>query len=90
MELQKIIETYISETGVTLEELTSSTQKQDIVIVRQCIWYSLRKNACTFKQIGRLFNRKHSTVINGINRINNYLYTKDRIIEPYQHLLHAF
>lgn len=90
MEANTIINEYTQISGIPFEDLQSPSQKQHLVTLRQCIWHSLRHQQHSFVEIGRLFGRNHSTVISGVNRVNDYLFTKDNIIEPYMGLLEKF
>lgn len=70
--------------NVTPLQITSKTRKRYIVIVRDIIIYIIRlkvrvrdkKNKLremSLKEIGRLFNRDHTTILTAIGRVKNDL-----------------
>ena len=64
----------LNEYGITEDELKSPMRDRSIVNVRHALFYYLRhrKNFSTVK-IGSIFNRDHSSVINGCKRVENWL-----------------
>ena len=55
-------------TGVKVADIMSKSKVAEISIARFACFYALRKiNLLTLAQIGRVFNRHHSTIIYGIN-----------------------
>jgi chromosomal replication initiation ATPase DnaA len=65
-------------------EITSKSKHHEICLLRQVIWRFLNeKNKMTVSEIGRFFDRDHSTIISGINRANNLVETRDPIIQKY-------
>lgn len=70
MEVTKLIQEICRQLNVDEITLKSKSKKREIVIVRQAIFFLLRKNTTlTLKQIGKVFNRDHTTVIAGIKKI---------------------
>ena len=60
--------------GVTSEGLTGSSQKKDYVLPRQIAMYLCRdKLNLSYKKIGDLYNRDHSTVMSSVKRIGKEL-----------------
>ena len=64
----------LNEYGITEDELKSPMRDRSIVNVRHALFYYLRhrRNFSTVK-IGSIFNRDHSSVINGCKRVENWL-----------------
>lgn len=60
-------------TGLSKEELQSTTRKFKCVIARQIVFeYLIRKQLST-SQIGKVFNRDHATVLHGVKQIRGLL-----------------
>lgn len=60
--------------NVTPQQLMSSSRQHHLVEVRQLCWYlCYTRLRLTHTLIGRIFNRHHSTVIHGIDRINTLM-----------------
>ena len=52
----------------------NSRYKYDFILpARFAIWKALRDNGSTYAQIGRWFDRDHSTIINGVRRANEIM-----------------
>lgn len=67
IDLDKIISFVCQAYGFGFEELCSKSRKRDRVIARNTAFYLARKHTdLSLVDIGRRFNRKHSTVIKGI------------------------
>jgi len=64
----------LNEYGITEDELKSPMRDRPIVNIRHAMFYYLRyrKNYSTIK-IGSIFNRDHSSVINGCKKVENWL-----------------
>ena len=78
-----IIQTAANRTGIAIEQITGSTRKREVVMVRHCLmWVMRNKLRMTLSNIGRLFDRDHTSVIHGIACVNNYLYTDDELYMP--------
>ncbi len=69
-----IYDRIMNEYGVSEQELKSPLRDRNIVNVRHALFYYLRytKNMNT-NQIGALFNRDHSTVINACKNVDAWL-----------------
>jgi chromosomal replication initiator protein len=67
IDLDKIISFVCQAYGFGVDELRSKSRKRDRVIARNTAFYLARKHTeLSLVDIGRRFNRKHSTVIKGI------------------------
>lgn len=66
---------YVSEKlGVEVDALFGRSRKREIAYARQlCIYLIKRKTKFTFSDIGRYFNRDHTTVIHSINAIKDLM-----------------
>ena len=64
----------LNEYGIIEDELKSPMRDRPIVNIRHAMFYYLRyrKNYSTIK-IGSIFNRDHSSVINGCKKVENWL-----------------
>jgi chromosomal replication initiation ATPase DnaA len=54
--------------GVALREMFSPIREGPIVRARWDCWARLHSHGLTAKQIGRIFDRDHSTVLHGLKR----------------------
>lgn len=87
---KEIINEFLEVSNLSWKDLIGKSRKQELVIARHCMWYSLRCQKLELKYIGKMFNRTHSTVSNGLNRVSDYIFTKDAIINPYIEQLNKF
>jgi chromosomal replication initiator protein len=62
--------------NVSFETLKSKTREREIVFARQLAMYLIKKRTgLTFKKVGQLFNRDHTTAIHAVTSIENYIET---------------
>lgn len=65
-------------TGFSVEELQSSSQKEELCFARFACSLCLYKEGLTYKQIANIFNRRsHSTIMSGIKVFNQLKEAKD-------------
>lgn len=70
--------------GVTKEEILSKRRYKHIVYAKYTIMYILRKRTfMTFKAIAEIFGVHHTSVIHGINLIDDLTSVYDEQFEPY-------
>jgi chromosomal replication initiator protein len=70
IDLDKIISFICQAYGFGFDELCSKSRKRDRVVARNTAFYLARKHTdLSLVDIGRRFNRKHSTVIKGITSV---------------------
>ena len=50
------------ETGVSVDDLRGPTRRRDVYLVRQAVMIEARNAGFTTTQIGRFFNRDHSSI----------------------------
>lgn len=91
IDLEKIISFVCQAYGFGLDELRSKSRKKDRVIARNTAYYLARKHTeLSLVDIGRRFNRKHSTVIKGIASVEQEVSRKtslgNQIARTMQHL----
>lgn len=61
--------------GVTLGVLLSPLRDDHTANVRHAVMYCLRKrHGTTFKRIGAILNRDHSTVVHGVDKVQDMLH----------------
>jgi chromosomal replication initiation ATPase DnaA len=57
------------------QDVSGKARYRDLVFVRHLIMYLLRKKtSMSLNEIGRMFNRDHSSVINAMDCIEKYLF----------------
>lgn len=52
---------------VTPEQVCGRRRPKDIALARHELYWRLRNTPMTFDSIGRIFDRKHSTIVRGVN-----------------------
>lgn len=57
-----------AEHGLTKEDLTGRSRRPAICVARREAMRRLRAKQMSFPSIGRLFNRHHTTVLDGLRR----------------------
>lgn len=86
------IDTVIANTceqyNISIDDIKSKSRKGPIVIPRLLTMHILRYNTLlTLDEIGIIFNRDHTTVINAVKSTNNMLQTDYDFKEEYQKLV---
>jgi len=62
------------ETGLSASFIIRSTSRQrEFVIIRSILMHILREEGHTFKKIGKMFKRDHSTIIHGCNSFDMWV-----------------
>ncbi len=73
--IEEIIDMVCSVFEVSPEMLSSRSRKRHLVLARNSAFYLARKfTDLSLKEIGRRFNRRHSTVIKGITNMEKEIY----------------
>lgn len=73
MIVDDLIEAMTEASGVTKEAMLSKSRKREVCAARNMIWVLLhRKHYWSYARIGRVFNRDHATVVQGIRRTDLY------------------
>lgn len=80
IDLERIISFVCQAYGFSQDELRSKSRKRDRVIARNTAFYLARKHTdLSLTDIGRRFNRKHSTVIKGIAAVEQEVSRKSAL-----------
>ncbi|MBX2903104.1 MAG: hypothetical protein KF872_06050 [Chitinophagales bacterium] len=85
--LYRVAEVVYSITGITRVELLGKSRNGNTPIVRNIVYKVLYESKIepSYKQVGRLFLRDHSTVLSGVKSANNCIHTS----EVYRNLYHS-
>ena len=68
MTLEKILEEVINVTGVTVDDLKKRSRATEEITEAKLLYYEIgRRNGFTYKRIGELVDRKHSSVMTSLN-----------------------
>ena len=67
------IQAIMEATGLTKEELQSTTRKRRNVVARQVVFDYLISKGLTTSQTGQVFNRDHATALYGAKQIRDLL-----------------
>jgi chromosomal replication initiator protein len=61
-------------------ELHTKSRRRDLVLVRYCIWYLLKKHyLVTLRNLGNIYGKyDHTTIIHGLNTIESMIATDER------------
>jgi chromosomal replication initiation ATPase DnaA len=60
-------------TGVSVADILSPKRKQPIARARQLVMWEARRQGASFSEIGRYLARDHTSVIHGVNRIEQLM-----------------
>lgn len=67
--------------GVERSLIFSATRMQHVKYARWAVWLIMRSKGYTYSDIGTMFNRDHSTVINAMNKfpqdVKNVRYVRE-------------
>ena len=79
---KRIIRIVSDHFGISEEDMKGESVKADIVQARHYAMLILRESGLTYRQIGKLLNKKHETVMNAVANLKNrlILYSSDREI----------
>jgi chromosomal replication initiator protein len=67
--LERVI---LNEYGYSFADLHTKSRRTEVAYLRFVVYKMLRDNtSLSFSKIGIMFNRNHTTVMHGINRIDN-------------------
>lgn len=88
IDLERIISFVCQAYGFGLDELRSKSRKRDRVMARNTAFYLARKHTeLSLADIGRRFNRKHSTVIKGIAAVEQEVARKTALGNQLSHTI---
>lgn len=72
----QIIDLICESYGISQDDLKSQNRKKELVFARHLSMYLLRKKAkLSLREVGLMLGRDHTTVVNAIDRVNEYLET---------------
>lgn len=71
VKVREIIKLCAQKHGLTVEDILSEQRTNKIAHARQqAMWLAAKETSASFAEIGRIFNRDHSTVIHAVQREN--------------------
>ena len=77
------LDEYARKVGVSVSDMLSRSRTPELVAARQVYWFYLRSKGLGFSEIGRRFGWDHATVLYGVNRVRDLIWTKDGYLERY-------
>lgn len=98
MNYEEIIKTVCNYFNIPIDDIYKKSRKRELILARM-ICYKLIRGKQDFKkykyngyrislaEIGKIFTLDHATVLNGINKLNNYLETEIQTKLYYDELL---
>ena len=82
MTAEQIIAATAAQFGYTVEDLTGPDKSRAVSLARAVAMYAVRQiTKLSYPAIGEVFNRDHSTIINGCRRVEKMLEGADEIRE---------
>jgi chromosomal replication initiation ATPase DnaA len=70
-DIAEIINSLVVETGIPAWVILSRKRPERIVVLRQIAYFLARKKGYTFQDIGDVFGRHHTTIMNGVRKIKH-------------------
>ena len=67
--IKTAIITVCKDYNISYEDIMSRSRKRSIVLPRMVLMYKLYQTGFTLTEVGAIFNRDHTTVINAIRKI---------------------
>lgn len=62
---------------MTEDDLTGKCRKEPYNICRHILaWFYKYREGMTLHKIGMMLNRDHTTIVNGVKKVNNYLHIR--------------
>jgi chromosomal replication initiation ATPase DnaA len=80
IELDKTCEVISSLANVNKEDILSDKRAWPLPACRDVLFMHYRKLGFSGNSIGRMFNRDHSTVFSGINRLQSWIDAHDKFV----------
>ena len=77
------LDAYARKVGVSVSDMLSKSRKPEFVAARQVYWFYLRSCGLGFSEIGRRFGWNHATVLHGVKKVRDFIWTKDEYLERY-------
>jgi hypothetical protein len=71
-ETQESIAYILDAYGVTWNEVIGPVRETKYIMPRRAIWWMLRCKGLSTAHIGTLTNRDHTTIINGLKKVNSW------------------
>jgi chromosomal replication initiator protein len=82
-----IVQMCVDHFDVTQTQLFGKHRPAEVVAARHAAMYLIRKKChFSYDNIGKMFNRDHTTAIHAENRVKNSLYTKQDLYDDIKHL----
>jgi len=70
-DVERIIEALVIETGMPAWVILSRKRSERIVIIRQVAYLLARKRDHSYQEIGKAFNRHHTTIMSGVRKVKH-------------------
>jgi chromosomal replication initiator protein len=68
--IEWVDETISKVSGVSVQNIRGISRDKDIVLARHVVWMILHDyKGFTYSRLGREYERDHTTIINGVNRV---------------------
>ena len=77
------LQTYSERIGIAQNEILTECRKSELVTARQVYFFYLKTIGYTLHEIGRIFDKDHSTVYYGIGKVKDWLSINDKYLEKY-------
>lgn len=84
--VEQMIELYAEACGIELSELKSKKRGAHLCAARQALWIRLSSEKVPKIKIGEAFNRRHTTIISGIDRAKLLLEMDDHLTLWYKRI----
>jgi len=73
---KRYINKYCEIINIPYDVVTGKCRLYEIKIIRFIMMFALRSKGYTLDNIGRAFNREHTTVVNAMKKVNDVLFDK--------------
>lgn len=84
---KKIVKAVCEEYGVSVDDLKSKRRFRNLLYPRHTVFYLLDKySKSSLKEIGQIFNRDHTTVVNGRDIMQDLIDTEKQMRERVERL----
>jgi chromosomal replication initiation ATPase DnaA len=76
------INAWVESTGYDPDKFWSKSRKREYVAMRYIVWYYMNLIGYSFKYLGRMFKKDHSTIMHGVDEHRDKSNNKDAIYAP--------
>ena len=80
----------LSNTGITKDDITGRSRKEEVAIAREVYWYCLNLQGLGYRRISRIDGRRKQTILSGIRTVKNLIETNHPLVKHHREVIQIF